>query len=86
LQRRLAYKPIAFELLPEKFTLTQLQLVYEGILNKQLDKRNFRKKMQNYGFLKELDEVQTGVAYRAARLYKLDKRKFLKHFQNTVAF
>ncbi len=86
LQRRLAYKPIAFELLPEKFTLTQLQLVYEGILNKPLDKRNFRKKMQNYGFLKELDEVQTGVAYRAARLYKLDKRKFLKHFQNTVAF
>lgn len=86
LRRRIVYKPIAFELLPEKFTLTQLQLVYENILDKPLDKRNFRKKMLNYGFLKELDEVQKGVAYRAARLYRLDKRKFYKHIQNSITF
>jgi len=66
--------------------LTQLQMVYESILGRELDKRNFRKKMINYGFLKELDEVQKGVAYRAARLYKLDKRKFLKQFQNSITF
>lgn len=84
LRRRLAYQPIAFELLPEKFTLTQMQMVYEAILNKALDKRNFRKKMLSYGFLKELDEKQQGVSYRAAKLYKFDKRKFAKIFQSDL--
>ncbi|WP_437919548.1 NUDIX hydrolase [Sphingobacterium sp. LRF_L2] len=72
------YSTAVYELLPEKFTLTQLQQVYEAILDKTLDKRNFRKKIANSGFLKELQEVQKGVSYRAARLYKFDKRKFLK--------
>jgi 8-oxo-dGTP diphosphatase len=84
LRRRLSYQPIAFELLPEKFTLTQLQLLYEAILNKKLDKRNFRKKMLSYGFLKELDEKQKGVSYRAAKLYKFDRRKYYKIFQNDL--
>jgi 8-oxo-dGTP diphosphatase len=84
LRRRLAYQPIAFELLPEKFTLTQMQMVYEAILNKTLDKRNFRKKMLSYGFLKELDEKQEGVSYRAAKLYKFDKRKYAKIFQSEL--
>jgi len=86
IRRKISYSPIAFELLPEKFTLTQLQMVYEAILGKTLDKRNFRKKMLNYGFLKELPEVQKGVSYRAARLYKLDKRKYIKIFQQTISF
>lgn len=72
------YSAAVYELLPEKFTLTQLQQAYEAILGKTLDKRNFRKKVANAGFLKELSEVQKGVSYRAARLYKFDKRKFLK--------
>ncbi len=84
LRRRLSYQPIAFELLPEKFTLTQLQMLYEAILNKKLDKRNFRKKMLSYGFLKELDEKQKGVSYRAAKLYKFDRRKYNKIFQNDL--
>jgi 8-oxo-dGTP diphosphatase len=84
LRRRLSYQPIAFELLPEKFTLTQLQLLYEAILSKKLDKRNFRKKMLSYGFLKELDEKQKGVSYRAAKLYKFDKRKYFKIFQSDL--
>lgn len=80
LKRNLHYTMAPYELLPEKFTLTQLQQVYESILGETLDKRNFRKKMSNLGYLKELDEFQTGVSYRAARLYKLDKKKFLKLF------
>lgn len=80
LKNNLNYSTVPFELLPEKFTLTQLQQVYEAILGESLDKRNFRKRMNNLGYLKELDEFQTGVSYRAARLYKLDKRKFLKFF------
>ncbi|GAA4340742.1 NUDIX domain-containing protein [Mucilaginibacter gynuensis] len=84
IRRRLNYQPIAFDLLPEKFTLTQLQSLYEVILDKQLDKRNFRKKMLSYGFLKELPEKQKGVSYRAAKLYKFDRRKYNKIFQNEL--
>ncbi|WP_160069552.1 NUDIX hydrolase [Sphingobacterium bovisgrunnientis] len=80
LKRNLNYSTAPFELLSEKFTLTQLQQIYEAILGETLDKRNFRKRMSNLGYLKELEEFQTGVSYRAARLYKLDKRKFLKLF------
>ena len=80
LKHNLNFSFAPFELLPEKFTLTQLQQIYESILGLSLDKRNFRKKMSNLGYLKELDEYQTGVSYRAARLYKVDKRKFQKMF------
>ncbi|SEL08561.1 NUDIX hydrolase [Parapedobacter koreensis] len=85
-RRKISYSPIAFELLPEKFTLTQLQQLYEAIWGRKLDKRNFRKKMLNYNILKELPEFQRGVSYRAARLYKLDKRKYAKVFQNELTF
>jgi len=85
-RRKISYSPIAFELLPEKFTLTQLQQLYEAIWGRKLDKRNFRKKMLNYNILKELSEFQRGVSYRAARLYKLDKRKYAKVFQNELTF
>ena len=84
IRRRLTHQPIAFDLLPEKFTLTQLQGLYEAILDKKLDKRNFRKKMLSYGYLKELVEKQRGVSYRAAKLYKFDRRKYAKIFQNEM--
>lgn len=86
IRRKISYQPIAFELLPEKFTLTQLQHLYEIILNIKLDKRNFRKKMLNYDILKPLDEKQRGVSYRAAKLYKFDRRKYAKLFQKELSF
>ena len=86
IRNKISYQPIAFELLPEKFTLTQLQNLYEVILNKKLDKRNFRKKILSYDILKELDEKQKGVSYRAAKLYKFDKRKYAKNFQKELSF
>jgi 8-oxo-dGTP diphosphatase len=86
IKNKISYQPIAFELLPEKFTLTQLQQLYEVVLNKKLDKRNFRKKMLAYDILKELDEKQKGVSYRAAKLYKFDKRKYAKNFQKELSF
>ncbi|NJK99843.1 MAG: NUDIX hydrolase [Spirulinaceae cyanobacterium SM2_1_0] len=76
LQGKLRYEPVGFELLPEKFPLSQLQRLYETVLNQVLDKRNFRKKLLKMGLLIELDERQTGVAHRAARLYKFDKQKY----------
>lgn len=72
LRQEVQYHPIGFHLLPEKFTLTQLQTVYEVILDKKLDTRNFRKKIQNMGLLVDTNEKQTNVAHRAAKLYSFD--------------
>jgi len=76
LRCKVRYQPLGFELLPEKFTLRQLQRLYETTLDRSLDKRNFRKKILGMSLLKELDEVETDVAHRAARLYRFDKRKY----------
>jgi 8-oxo-dGTP diphosphatase len=76
LRGKVRYEPIGFELLPEKFTLGQLQRMYEKILEQDIDKRNFRKKILGMELLKELDEVQLDVAHRAAKLYKFDERKY----------
>jgi 8-oxo-dGTP diphosphatase len=76
LQGKVRYQPIGFELLPPKFSLTQLQRMYETILERPLDKRNFRKKVLSLDILEELDEVEQDVAHRAARLYRFDERKY----------
>ncbi|MEQ8856281.1 NUDIX domain-containing protein [Gimesia sp.] len=76
LRGKVRYQPIGFELLPPKFTLRQIQHLYEVILDRPLDKRNFRKKILSMGILIELDEVETDVAHRAARLYQFDRRKY----------
>jgi len=78
LRGKVRYAPIGFELLPKKFTLTQLQRVYEKVLDQELDKRNFRKKVLATGLLIELDEVEQDVAHRAARLYTFDERTYRK--------
>jgi 8-oxo-dGTP diphosphatase len=76
LKGKVRYEPIGFELLPQKFTLSQLQTLYETVLGVALDKRNFRKKILKMDLLLELDEVQTDVAHRAARLYQFDESKY----------
>lgn len=76
LKGKVRYRPIGFELLPAKFTLSQLQRLYEKVLEKGLDKRNFRKKVLSMGLLEELDEVEQDVAHRAARLYRFDRRRY----------
>ena len=78
LQGKVRYQPIGFELLPKKFTLRQLQQLYEIVLERELDKRNFRKKILSMEILKELDEFETGVAHRAARLYRFDRTNYQK--------
>jgi 8-oxo-dGTP diphosphatase len=76
LKGKVRYQPVGFELLPPKFTLSQLQHLYEAILETSLDKRNFRKKIQSMGILEELDEVEQDVAHRAARLYRFDRQAY----------
>lgn len=76
LKGKVRYEPIGFELLPPKFTLTQLQHLYETIVEAQLDKRNFRKKILAMDLLIETDEIEQDVAHRAARLYRFDEAKY----------
>jgi ADP-ribose pyrophosphatase YjhB (NUDIX family) len=76
LKGKVRYQPIGFELLPEKFTLRQLQHLYEVILDRELDKRNFRKKVLGMEIVKETNEIEKDVAHRAARLYRFDKRMY----------
>lgn len=78
LKGKVRYQPIGFELLPPLFTLGQLQQLYETVLERPLDKRNFRKKILSMGVLVETDEVQQDVAHRAARLYRFDEGKYQK--------
>jgi 8-oxo-dGTP diphosphatase len=76
LRGKVRYQPIGFELLPRKFTLSELQRLYEAALGHPLDKRNFRKKILGMGLLEELDETQRAVAHRAARLYRFDSAAY----------
>lgn len=76
LRGKISYQPIGFELLPDKFPLRMLQSMYEKILVRPLDKRNFRKKILSMEILEELDEIETDVGHRAARLYRFDKHKY----------
>jgi 8-oxo-dGTP diphosphatase len=69
-------QPIGFELLPAKFTLSQLQRLYEIVLERPLDKRNFRKKLLALDFVVATGEVEMDVAHRAARLYRFDDRRY----------
>ena len=76
LKGKVSYQPIGFELLDEKFTLTQLQALYEAILENEIDKRNFRKKILGMGFLKALNEKEKNVARKAAQYYSFDKKTY----------
>ena len=79
-------RPVGFELLPPKFTLTELQHLYEAILETDLDKRNFRKKILSMDLLVDLDELQEGVAHRPAKLYQFDREKYEKFRSEGFSF
>jgi 8-oxo-dGTP diphosphatase len=86
LRKKLIYEPIGFELLPPKFTLSQLQRLYEVILGVSLDKRNFRKKIARMKYLIPLEEKQKGVAHKPARLYIFDREIFENSRQEILDF
>ncbi|MBE9060840.1 NUDIX domain-containing protein [cf. Phormidesmis sp. LEGE 11477] len=76
LRAKIRYEPIGFELLPKMFTLSQLQQLYEQILERDLDKRNFRAKLLKMDLLIDTQQKETGVAHRAAKLYRFDMNKY----------
>tara|TARA_R110002049_G_scaffold30345_6_gene103965 strand:- start:351 stop:1034 length:684 start_codon:yes stop_codon:yes gene_type:complete len=78
LRRRVRTTPIAFNLLPFKFTLPQLQALYEGILDETIDKRNFRRKISQMDYLVKLDEKDMSESRKGAYLYQFDKELYDK--------
>jgi 8-oxo-dGTP diphosphatase len=76
LQAKVRYQPIGFELLPEKFTLSQLQHLYEAVLEGKLDKRNFRKKVLGFGLLLPLKETQMTGRHRPAQLFRFEQKRY----------
>jgi 8-oxo-dGTP diphosphatase len=76
--------PLCFELLPEKFTLNQLQNLYETVLGFELDNRNFRKKISKINYIVPLKEWEKDVSHRPSQLYNFNEKEFNnKEIQNT---
>ena len=78
LRLQLTFQPIGYNLLPEKFTMSELRKLYETILGKELDRRNFQRKMLAYDILVRLDEVRQGVAHKSPGLYKFNLESYQK--------
>ena len=76
LRRRISTEPLSFNLLPELFTLTQLQHVYEAILGEEIDKRNFRKKIKTIDFIEKTDKIDKITSKRGAALYCFNKEAY----------
>ena len=76
LKGKVRYQPIGFELLPPRFSLSRLQALYEAIIGRPLDKRNFRKKILGMGVLVDTGHKEAGVKNRPALIYKFGKRAY----------
>lgn len=86
LKQKARYQPIGFELLPEKFTIPQLQQLYEAIYQKELDVRNFRKKVLSHNVLIKLEEKDKTSSRRGAFLYKFDHKTYNKLLKSGYNF
>ena len=72
LRTMISHQPVGFQLLPPLFTLTQLQMLYEAILNEKIDKRNFRKRIREMSFIEKTDGVDKISSKRGAALYRFN--------------
>ena len=86
LRRRAISKPTGFELLPEKFTMLQLQHLYEAILNQKLDKRNFINKINGLDILVKLEEKDMTSSRKGSFLYQFDKEKYDQNVEEGFIF
>ncbi len=78
LKNTLKSRPVGYNLMPDKFTLNQLQTLYEIILGRKIDKRNFRRKIKKLGILRALDEKEEGVAHKPSRYYEFVTNEYDK--------
>ncbi|HLP52720.1 MAG TPA: NUDIX domain-containing protein [Chitinophagales bacterium] len=78
LKAKIVYQPIVFELLPAKFIFSDLENIYETILQTTLNRRNFRTKIMATGLVKELNEYLKNTPYRPPKLFQFDRKKYMK--------
>lgn len=78
MKQKAEMEPIGFNLLPKLFTLTQLQSLYEAIFGEDIDKRNFRKKIAEMGFIEKTDKIDKSTSKRGAALYKFNSKAYRK--------
>ncbi len=76
IRRRINTEPLSFRLLPELFTLTQLQRVFEAVMGEELDKRNFRKRIKDIGFIEKTSLIDKITSKRGAALYRFNKTAY----------
>lgn len=86
LRYKAALHPILFQLLPEKFTIPQLQALYEGIYQSKLDDRNFSRKLLSTGLLVKLSEKEKLSSKKGAFYYRLDQSNYLENFESFLNF
>ncbi len=86
LRLQLSYHPVGYNLLPKKFTMPELQKLYETILGTRLDRRNFQRKITATGVLIRLDEQKEGVAHKAPYYYKFDLKKYHRALTKGLGF
>ena len=86
LKAKLNYQPIGFNLLSKKFPFSDLENLYMTILQKKIDRRNFRKKILSFDFLEETDEIVKKGSGRPATLYKFNKTKYQKSLKQGISF
>ncbi|MFA4046313.1 NUDIX hydrolase [Xylanibacter caecicola] len=78
LRRRISTEPLSFNLLPDLFTLTQLQHVYEAVLGEEIDKRNFRKRIKTIEFIEKTEFIDKMTSKRGAAMYRFNKNAYLE--------
>jgi len=87
LQNKILYEPIGFELLEEKFPFSELEKLYVAVLDRPIDRRNFKKKITQFGFLDETEEKQSlGGAGRPGNLYRFNEKKYFRLKKAGISF
>jgi 8-oxo-dGTP diphosphatase len=86
LRSKLNYQPIGFDLLPKQFLFSDLEQLYITILGKEIDRRNFRKKLMSFGFLEETNLIVKKNAGRPAKLFQFNKKKYQQLQEKGIVF
>ncbi|MFV0419578.1 MAG: NUDIX hydrolase [Dysgonomonas sp.] len=84
IRKQIGFIPMGYELLPEKFTMPELRGIYEAILGRELDRRNFQRKMLTIGYIKPLNETRKIGAHKSPNLYTFVKDKYAEAEENGI--